>query len=170
MILLGSMIGYWMGLHQHLVELSKATFLALLAGFGTLGGYLWRQFRRIKNRKLSFMHVLTQNLYFKNLDNNAGAFYRLVDEAVEEVCKEALLVYYFLLANDHPVSQSALDNKIETWFADEWDCKIDFEIDDVLDNLINTGLVVEKDNLLRAMPLADAIMLLDKQWDNYFVS
>ena len=31
-----------------------------------------------------FLQTLTQNLYFKNLDNNAGVFYRLLDEAEEE--------------------------------------------------------------------------------------
>ena len=69
------------------------TLIALLAGLVTLGSYLWKQFNNYKNCKLSFMQTLTENLYFENLDNNAGVFHRLIDDAEEEECKEAILVY-----------------------------------------------------------------------------
>jgi hypothetical protein len=39
---------------------------------------------------------MTQQLYYQNLDNNAGVFCRLVDEAEDEETKEALLAYFFL--------------------------------------------------------------------------
>tara|TARA_B110001469_G_C9327329_1_gene174897 strand:- start:313 stop:468 length:156 start_codon:yes stop_codon:yes gene_type:complete len=42
------------------------------------------------------MKTLTDNLYFKNLDNNTGVFHRLID-AAEEEGKEVILAYYFLL-------------------------------------------------------------------------
>ena len=36
------------------------------------------------------METLTRNLYFKNLDNNAGVFHRLANDAEEEESKEAI--------------------------------------------------------------------------------
>ena len=59
------------------MTLPRAKAMVLLAGVVALGGYLWKQFNNFKNRKMRFMQALTQNLYFKNLDNNAGVFYRL---------------------------------------------------------------------------------------------
>ncbi len=101
LVLLGSLIGFWMGLSSEPVELNKTTLMVLLAGMVALGGYLWKQFNNFKNRKLRFMQSLTQNLYFKNLDNNAGVFHRLANDAEEEECKEAILAYYFLLFRGH---------------------------------------------------------------------
>jgi Protein of unknown function (DUF3754) len=42
-----------------------------------LGGYLVRQFTKFKNRKIQFMKALSENLYFRNLDNDAGVFHHL---------------------------------------------------------------------------------------------
>ena len=78
------------------------------------------------------MQELTRNLYFRNMDNNAGVFYRIANDAEEEECKEALLAYYFLLVSDHPLSGTELDRSIERWLESRWKCQIDFEIDDAL--------------------------------------
>ena len=72
LVLLGSLLGYWLGVSKQPAELNQAGIMVLLAGVAALGGYLWKQFSNFKNRKLRFMQALTQNLYFKNLDNNAG--------------------------------------------------------------------------------------------------
>ena len=37
------------------------------------------------------MKALSDNLYFKNLDNNAGVFHHLIDAAEEEEVKEAIV-------------------------------------------------------------------------------
>jgi hypothetical protein len=168
LILLGSLLGFWFGLSQQPVELNKTTILVLLAGMTTLGGYLWKQFSNFKNRKLRFMQSLTQNLYFKNLDNNAGVFHRLANDAEEEEGKEALLAYYFLLISKPLLSKSELDRQIETWLLEKWHCAIDFEIDDAVTKLLNIGLIKKTDNTLVAISIAEAIRVLDQRWDNYF--
>ena len=134
----------------------------------TLGGYLWKQFSNFKNRKLRFMQSLTQNLYFKNLDNNAGVFHRLANDAEEEEGKEALLAYYFLLTSKPLLSKSELDRQIETWLLEKWHCAIDFEIDDAVTKLLNIGLIKKTDDTLVAISIAEAIRVLDQRWDNYF--
>ncbi len=121
-ILIASLVGFWIGLSSQPVELNKTAVMTLLAGVAAFGGYLWKQFNSFKNRKLSFMQTLTQNLYFKNLDNNAGVFYRLANDAEEEECKEALLAYYFLLINETSLTKKQLDNEIENWMSTQWNC------------------------------------------------
>lgn len=169
LVLLGSLFGFWLGLSAEPVELNKTTLLVLLAGIGALGGYLWKQFNNFKNRKLRFMQTLTQSLYFKNLDNNAGVFYRLVNDAEEEECKEAVLAYYFLLSSEQAMSRPELDRKIEHWLASKWHCKVDFEIDDALAKLLALQLVTETDDKLTVVSIEKGIRILDKRWDDYFV-
>jgi len=147
LVLLGSLAGYWLGTHEERVELDKSALVALGAGIGAVLGYLWKQFSSYKNRKLRFTQALTQNLYFKLLDNNAGVFYRLINDAEESECKETLLAYYFLLSSGKPLSAPALDKTIEQWFEDNWQCKLDFEIEDALQKLQSLSLAREVNGL-----------------------
>lgn len=170
MLLLGSLMGFWLGLSDQAVSLNKTTILALLAGFGALAGYIWKQVSSFKNRKLRFMQSLTQNLYFKNLDNNAGVFHRLISDAEDEECKEALLAYYFLLINKKALSAIELDQQIEHWFEQQWQCQLNFEIDDALQKLLRLELITHQDNHYYPVSLNEAIKRLDHRWDNYVVT
>ena len=168
LVLLGSLLGFWLGMSNQPVELNKTSVMVLLAGLAALGGYLWKQFNSFKNRKIRFMQALTQNLYFKNLDNNAGVFHRLADDAEEEECKEAILAYYFLLISERPLSRGELDSRVENWMDTQWDCAIDFEIDDALNKLLTLGLVEDESGDLSAISIEGGIRKLDQRWDDYF--
>lgn len=135
LVLLGSLLGFWLGVHSEPVALDKATVLALLAGFGALAGYLWKQYSNFRNRKLRFTQALTENLYFKLLDNNMGVIFRVLDEAEESECKESFLAYYFLLVAGTPLQPGELDARIERWLEQRWQCRLDFEIEDALEKL-----------------------------------
>lgn len=169
LVLLGSLLGYWLGVSKQPAEMNQAGIMVLLAGVAALGGYLWKQFNNFKNRKLRFMQALTQNLYFKNLDNNAGVFHRLANDAEEEESKEAILAYYFLLTSEDPLSRAELDRAVESWFESSWQCAVNFEIDDALHKLLTLGLVTESGGRFSALSIDDGIRLLDQRWDNYFV-
>ena len=147
LLLIGSLLGFWLGISTKPVQLDKAAVIALLAGLGALGGYCWKQFSNFRNRKLQYTQALTENLYFKLLDNNAGVLFRVLDDAEESECKESFLAYYFLLLQSNAVSATELDAAIEKWLAERWQCRIDFEIDDALGKLSRLGLVVESDGL-----------------------
>ncbi|MDJ0777766.1 MAG: TMEM143 family protein [Gammaproteobacteria bacterium] len=169
LVLLGSLVGYWLGLHSQPTELNQARVMVLLAGAAALVGYLWKQFNSFKNRKIRFMQALTRNLYFKNLDNNSGVLYRLADDAEEEEAKEALLAYYFLLVSQVPLTDRELDGRIENWFETRWDCSIDFEIADALLKLRALGLVEESGGKLTPVSIDEGINILDKRWDDIFI-
>lgn len=145
LLLLGSLFGFWLGMSARPVTLDKAAVLALLAGLGALGGYLWKQFSAFRNRKLKYIQSLTENLYFKLLDNNAGVILRVLDDAQESECKESLLAYYFLLTARGPLTAKELDERVERWIASRWQYRLDFEVEDALNKLLALGLA-ECDN------------------------
>ena len=168
LILIASVFAFWMGLSKEEAQLNQKHLIALGAGLATLGGFLYRQISKFKNRKIKFMKALSDNLYFKNLDNNAGVFHHLIDAAEEEEVKEAVLAYFFLLTENQPMEKSELDDHIEKWFENRWNCRIDFEIDDALNKLERLELVTRNGNVLQCRPLAEAKRQLDHIWDNYF--
>ena len=156
LVLLGSLLGFWLGMSSDPVVLDKAAVLALMAGLGALGGYLWKQYSSFRNRKLRFTQALTENLYFKLLDNNAGVIFRLLDEAEESECKESLLAYYFLLAGNQPLLADELDATIEQWFEELWQCQVDFEIADALAKLQQLDLARQENGRWLAVPEGQA--------------
>lgn len=160
---------FWLGLADEPVELDQTTLVTLGAGLGSLGGYVTRQLTKFKNRKVEFMKLLSDNLYFRNLDNDKGVLHHLVDNAEEEEVKEALLSWYFLRTADRPLTSRELDDAIEGWFADHWDLHMDFEVRDGVDKLRTLQLVTPADDgRLTAVPIDEAMRRLDERWDRYF--
>jgi len=150
LVLLASLLGFWLGTHSEPVTLDKRAALVLLAGVGALGGYLWKQYNSFRNRKLKYTQALTENLYFKLLDNNTGVLLRIIDDAEDSECKESLLAYYFLLAAGGTSTSAELDAEIENWFADRWQCRLDFEIDDAMGKLQQLGLAAAEGDCWQA--------------------
>jgi hypothetical protein len=140
-LLIASVISFWLGLTDQEVVIEQNHLIALAAGLATVGGFLIRQVNKFKNRKIKYMKALSENLYFKNLDNNAGVFHHLIDAAEEEEFKEAVLAYSFLLTEDRDLTIAELDGAIENWFERAHQCLIDFEIEDAVDKLVRWGLV-----------------------------
>lgn len=153
LLLLGSLFGFWLGVHAEPVTLNKAAVVALLAGFGALGGFVWKQVKNFRSRKLKFVQALTRNLYFKNLANNSSVLFQLIDDAEEEESKEVLLAYYFLLVADQPMTAVTLDKRIETWFDEHWEYQLDFEISDALHKLEDMKLATLHGNQWSAVAL-----------------
>lgn len=160
--------GFWLGLRADEVVIDQTQLVALGVGLGSFGAYLFKQVSKFKNRKIRFMKALADNLYFKNLDNDAGVFHNLIDAAEEEEAKEALLGYFFLLTADSPLTEPELDRALERWFAERWECELDFDVADALAKLVRLGLVEEEGERYRAVPLPEAKRRLDETWDEAF--
>lgn len=167
--LLWAFVVFWIGLSDKPTsDLNKAALVALGLGALAFGMHVFRQVGRFRNRKIAFMKALSESLYFKNLDNNAGVFHRVIDDAEEEEGKEALLAYVFLRRAGKALTQVELDAVVEGWFKQRLACELDFEVDDGLAKLVRLGLVKQGDGRYTALPLAEAKAQLDKRWDSFF--
>jgi hypothetical protein len=140
LLLLGALLGFWLGLHSDPVTLDRQGLIVILAGLGALAAYCWKQWSGYRYRKARFRQALTRNLYFKLLDNNAGVLLRILDDAEDSECKEAWVALRFLLDAPEGLAQAELDARIERWFEAACGASIDFEIADALGKLRALGL------------------------------
>jgi Protein of unknown function (DUF3754) len=162
-------LAFWLGVRREPVELNQGQLVALGAALMAFGGFLVRQFTKFKNRKIQFMKALSENLYFRNLDNNAGVFHHLLDTAEEEEVKEAVLAYHFLRTAERPLDAAELDRRVEDWFVRRWDAAFDFEVADGVRKLRRLRLVDDDgQGRLSAVPLDEAKRRLDRTWDDRF--
>lgn len=162
------LLAFWFGLRREPVQLDQGQLVTLGAALAAVGGFLVRQFGKFKNRKIQFMKSLSENLYFRNLDNDAGVFNHLLDAAEEEEVKEAVLAYHFLRTAGQPLTADELDQRIETWFASRWGAEFDFEVADGVGKLRRLRLLEDADGKLSAVPLTEAARRLDETWDDLF--
>jgi len=167
-IIIGALIGFWLGFSDEPVDLNKTSLLVLMAGIGSIAGYLWKQFSGFNKKKLEFVQALIENLYFKNLDNNEGVYYRLVNEAEKEEVKEVLLAYFYLLQLGEAASVEELDLEIEQWIKKVWGCDVNFDIRDAIGKLRRLNLVAQEGEKIAAVVLSDAVLRLDQRWADCF--
>ncbi len=168
LLLLFALFAFWGGFRDEAVTMTQQHFITLAIGIGVFGSFVFKEWSKFKNRKIKFMKALSDNLYFKNLDNNAGVFHTLIDAAEEEDTKEALLAYTFLLKSEKGLSAQMLDEQIETWFKTKYKCELDFEISDALEKLTRMRLVTRTNYVYSAINLDHAKTILDERWDNLF--
>jgi hypothetical protein len=162
LLLLAAIFSFWLGIRSEPVELNQTNLLVLATGAGALGAYLFKQFGNFKNRKIRFMKTLTENLYFKNLDNDLGVLVNLVDYAAASENKEVLLAYTELLLQTH--TRATLAEAVEQRLG-----KKGFDIEGALQKLTELELVtVDADEQFTPHNLTNALQQMDKRWDNLF--
>ena len=159
--------GFYLGLTGtiHHNDLEKA--LAALSGLFALGAFILRQWGNFHRQSLVHQKELTDNIYYRNVNNNSGIFNYIIGEAEEQDWKEALLAYYVLLTAAAPLTREALGARVEELLARAFGVAADFEIDDALARLKGLDLVTDGGGL-SAVPLADALARLDKEWQQFF--
>ena len=84
-----------------LAHIYVPTILIVAAVPTAIGIQSWTSY---KNRRNQYLADLNRILYYKNIANNRGLLALLVDRAEDEIFKEALLAYTFLLTNRPPSS------------------------------------------------------------------
>lgn len=147
---------------------SKASLNQGLIALGILSLYLFRQYSNFVNKKIKYSKILSDSLYFKNLGNNSGAFYSLLNSSEEEVLKETILSYTFLYRSDKPLTAKELDIQIESWFTATLQTDLDFNVKDALSKLKNIGLCIETNGKWQVIALDKALVTIDELWDNVF--
>jgi hypothetical protein len=154
-------IAIWKILQGALIA-AFAGFYGILALVGLVGGtigYGMRSFYGYLNTKNKYQLSLTESLYYQNLDNNAGVFFRLLDEAEEQENCEAMLAYFFLWHKGPDAGWTAeeLDRAVEEFLPSIAGRTVDFEVSDALAKLERLKLVEITGDRFRAVPIAAAV-------------
>jgi hypothetical protein len=160
--------GFYLGLTGTIHDNDVEQALAALSGLLALGAFALRQWGNFHRQSLIHQKQLTDNIYYRNVNNNSGIFNYIIGEAEEQDWKEALLAYYSLLTADAPLARQALYPRVEELLARVFAISADFEIDDALARLRRLDLLGETDGRLSVLPLADALARLDKEWNDFF--
>ncbi|KAF2082735.1 TMEM143 family protein [Flavobacterium sharifuzzamanii] len=147
---------------------SKTSLNQGLIALGFLGAYCFRQYNNFINKKIRYSKTLSDSLYFKNVGNNSGAFYSLLNSSEEEALKETILAYTFLHESENSLTAEELDNQIESWFKTKLNTDLDFDVNDALLKLKSIGLGLETNGKWDVIPLNEALIAIDELWDNVF--
>lgn len=152
----------------HDVVLFKpAALWAVASGAFAYGFKSYYGYRQTKQR---YILSLTQLLYYQNLDTNAGVLYRLLDEAQEQECREALLAYFYLwrFAEENGWTPDELKQFAERDLAHRADLQVQFEHDDSLAKLEQLRVVKKAGDRFRVLPPAQAVERLEESWQEHF--
>jgi len=148
-------------------------------------GYFAKSIMSYFRTKNDYQSGLTKNLYLKNLDNNLGVLYRILNEAEEQEVNEVILAYTVLWM--HPGFQNSgarfrqLDEAVEAFIKSfvyralddgtangEYDHRaadVDFEVHDALGKLARLGLAtVDRLGYWKAVPIQQGIQTIAERW------
>lgn len=162
-----------------LVAATYDNVLALLILFGAIIGYGFKSVLSYFRTKQKYQFGLTKSLYLKNLGNNSGVLYRILNEAEEQELLETILGYTILWQEQKKAESSGktfegmtgteMDNEVEAYLSDLTKMDIDFEIFDSLGKLARLGLAnVDAKGRWTAIPIEQAEQCLDDSWSRLF--
>jgi hypothetical protein len=160
-------LGAWLGIRDEQPEIDQATLIIILGGVITLGGFIVRQWTKLKNRRLEYLKTLTENLYFRTLGAGPGVLHTLLASAEQQDVAEVLLAYRFLLEKPDGMRKGELDAAVEEWLEVSGAGTIDFEVDDAIAKLGGLG-IIEGDAVMRPLSLDESLAHLDARWDDLF--
>jgi hypothetical protein len=137
------------------------------AAAGTVLAYAGKIFLGFKASKDRYQSLVTKSLYHKNLDNDLGVIFYLMDSLEEQEFKETVLSYY-VLWREGEMTKEQLDRRCERLVAEQFGEEVDFEVDDAIQKLVRDELVVPSGDRYAARPLREALERLDAKWDDFF--
>jgi hypothetical protein len=111
---------------------------------------------------------LTENIYFRNVNNNAGIFDYLIASAEDQETKEAAIAYHFIRKAKAAPTATEVAGRIEMWLANNFAVNVDFKIANALDTLNRFGLLRPEGERLFVLPLEPAIAQLHQVWNSFF--
>jgi hypothetical protein len=168
-------IGFYVGTNASVQDKDMATALAALGGLLALGGFVVQQWVKYQWKSLRYRTELTDNVYFRNINNNAGVFDYLIGAAEDQECKEAFLAYHFLHSAAAPPTAVQLDRRIEAWLRKTFGVKIHFAVNGALGKLEALSLLQRRqetsqetsEERLFVSPLDGALAQLQAVWDQF---
>jgi len=161
-------IGFYFGLSASVADEQMAGAFAALSGLVALGGFVMRQWLRYQRQSLQYQKELTENVYFRNVNNNAGIFDAMIGAAEDQECKEAFLAFYFLSTASSAPDRDGLEDSIESWLSCAFGVAVGFKVGDALAKLDRLGLLLRDGERLSVLPLDAALLKLDGVWGDFF--
>lgn len=161
-------IGFYLGLTASVEDKDMKTALAALSGLVALGSFILQQWVKYQRQSLKYRIELSENVYYRNISNNAGLFDYIVSAAEDQESKEAFLAYHFLHAAPSPPTASELDSRIEAWLRQAFGLDLDFDVSNALSRLDQLGLLERQAERLSVAPLDGALAQLHRLWDDFF--
>ena len=160
--------GIYFGGSGSVADADMKTALAALMGIMALGGFAVRQWLKYRHKTLKYHMELNENIYFRNVNNNAGIFDYLIATAEDQESKEAVLAYHFIRKAEVGPTATEVAGRVETWLAKNFVVNVDFKIANALETLNRFGLVRREGERLFVPPLEPAIVQLHQVWNNFF--
>jgi hypothetical protein len=161
-------VGFYLGLRGGVHDDEMNTAIAALGALVALGALLIRQWVKYERRSLKYLKELTDKVYTRNLNQNAGFFDYLLSAVEDQERKEALLAFAFLRTGDEPQPPSDLRIEIENWLKRHLGVAVRFEVLDALEKLVRLGLVERTADGYEAAPLKQAVARLNRKWQALF--
>ena len=144
--------GIYFGGSGSVADTDMKTALAALMGIVALGGFAVRQWLKYKHQTLKYHMELAENIYFRNINNNAGIFDYLIATAEDQKTKEAALAYHFIRKAEVGPTATEIAGRIEAWLANNFAVSLDFKVADALKTLDRFGLVRPEGESLFVLP------------------
>ena len=161
-------IGFYLGLSASVEDKDMKTALAALSALVAFGGFIVTQWVRYQRQSLKYQTELTDNIYYRNVNNNSGIFDYVIGAAEEQQVKEAFLAYHFLhVANSPPVA-SELDSRVQGWLRATFAVDVDFDVGEAVDKLEQLGLLRRDGERLVVAPFDEAYSTLRGVWGSLF--
>lgn len=161
-------IRFYLGAHTVVHDKDVTEAFAALAALAALGGFAGRQWIKFQRQSLKYQIELTDNVYFRNLNNNAGIFDYIVGAAEEQEGKESFLTYCFLRRAPVPPTADEIEEQIEAWLCKTFGADIVFKVDSGLARLDRLGVLRREGERLSVVPLDQAIIQLERVWSDIF--
>jgi Protein of unknown function (DUF3754) len=160
--------GIYLGGSRSIADQDMKTALAALMGIVALGGFAMRQWLKYQHQSLKYHMELAENIYYRNINNNAGIFDYVIGTAEDQETKEALLAYHFIRTGPSAPTAAELAQRIEAWLSANFGINLDFEIANALATLDRFGLLRRDGERLFVSPIEDGIAQLHRVWNNFF--
>ncbi len=161
-------VGAYLGFAGQVTQDKLTKAVAALSVIVGAGLFMFRQYSNYSFRKLKYQKRIADNIYFKNVNNDAGVFETLIGSAEEQETKEVILAYHELLTGGAAADAVELDRRIESWLKVNFGLDLDFEVSDALTKLERLGFLASKDGKIAVVPLSEALARLDTLWDRLY--
>jgi hypothetical protein len=155
---------FYAGMGGSVKEADTAGALAAVGGLVALGSLVVRQWTKFQHHSLLYQKILSENVYFRNINNNSGTFDTIIGEAEEQLCKKVFLTYKFLhFPGDGPTEQE-LNLRVGEWLKATFGVSVDFESSDVIERLDQLGLLRRDGARLFVAPTDKTLAKLRNLW------